>query len=52
MPEVEYCSDCHRMKEISCTCGMSFADKIKSTNVNWISWSDTRKGSNGSGRKG
>jgi hypothetical protein len=43
MPEAEYCDDCHRMKAISCTCGMSFAEKIKNTNINWISWSDTRK---------
>jgi hypothetical protein len=38
-----YCRDCRRLKDISCTCGMSFKDKVKSTQVNWISWSDTRK---------
>ena len=43
--ESNYCNDCKRLKNIGCTCNMTFAEKIKNTQVNWISWSDTRKGS-------
>jgi hypothetical protein len=42
--ESNYCKECNRLKDIACTCGMSFAEKIKKTQVNWITWSDTRKG--------
>lgn len=45
MSESNYCEDCKRLKNIACTCGMTFAEKIKTTSVNWASWSDTRKGS-------
>lgn len=38
----EYCEDCKRLKEIACTCGMSFKDKIKQTRINWATWSETR----------
>lgn len=43
MAEVKYCKKCKRMIGISCTCSLSFKEKIKGANVNWISWSDTRK---------
>jgi len=39
----EYCDDCGRMKDISCVCGLSFREKVKLTNVNFVSWSETRK---------
>jgi len=54
MSESNYCEDCKRLKDIACTCGMTFAEKIKgmtfaekikTTSINWASWSDTRKGS-------
>jgi hypothetical protein len=45
MSESNYCKDCNRLKDIACTCGMTFAEKIKTTSVNWATWSDTRKGS-------
>jgi hypothetical protein len=45
MSESNYCKDCKRLKDIACTCGMTFAEKIKTTQVNWVTWSDTRKGS-------
>ena len=44
MAEVKYCKKCKRMIGISCTCNLSFKEKIKGANINWISWSDTRKG--------
>lgn len=37
-----YCDDCKRLKGIACTCGMTFKDKVKSTQINWASWSETR----------
>ena len=43
MSESNYCEDCKRLKDIACTCGMTFAEKIKTTSVNWATWSDTRK---------
>ena len=43
MSDSNYCQDCKRLKDIACTCGMSFGDKIKTSNINWASWSDTRK---------
>jgi hypothetical protein len=41
---VNYCEKCRRLKEIACACDLTFAEKVKRTQVNWISWSDTRKG--------
>ena len=43
MAEVKYCKKCKRMIGISCACNLSFKEKIKRANINWISWSDTRK---------
>jgi hypothetical protein len=40
--ESNYCQDCKRLKDIACTCGMSFAEKVRTSNLNWASWSDTR----------
>jgi hypothetical protein len=45
MSESNYCEDCKRLKDIACTCGIIFAEKAKTTSVNWATWSDTRKGS-------
>jgi hypothetical protein len=28
-----YCADCKRLKDIACTCGMTFKDKVKSVNA-------------------
>lgn len=39
-----YCDECKRLKDIACTCGLSFKDKIKTAQINWASWSDTRGG--------
>lgn len=40
----EYCEDCKRIKDIACTCDLTFAEKVKQTNVNWVTWSGTRNG--------
>lgn len=42
--ESNYCDKCRRLKIVSCTCDMTFAEKVKTTQVNWYTWSDTRKG--------
>ncbi len=39
----QYCDDCKRLKDIACTCGMSFKDKVKTVNNQWATWSETRK---------
>jgi hypothetical protein len=43
MPQIKYCDQCKRIVGIGCTCNMTFKEKIKGANINWISWSDTRK---------
>lgn len=42
MVDSNYCDECHRLKDIACTCGMTFAEKIKTTQINWATWSATR----------
>ena len=39
-----YCDERNRLKDIACVCGLSFKDKIKSTQINWATWSETRGG--------
>lgn len=43
MTKAEYCEDCGRLKDVACVCGLTFAEKIKLTNVNFATWSETRK---------
>mgnify|MGYP006927906758 CR=1 FL=1 len=44
-----YCSECGRLKEIACACGMSFKEKIKTVNNHWAGWSDTRSSNSDTG---
>lgn len=30
----KYCPECKRLKLVACTCGMTFAEKIKSVGIN------------------
>lgn len=38
----QYCEDCGRIEDVGCTCGMSFAEKIRTQSLHWASWSATR----------
>lgn len=43
MAQVEWCSDCKRMVGITCDCGLTFAEKIKSISFETGTWAPNSK---------